>query len=182
MVGRRMATVVRTDPENDKSIMEAIQEFPMDNVQAEVKKIDGYLYWTGTNDNKWCLFKIQGGQNFFEQIRTKILTFSEEIRTIRTIWKQICTIHTILGLKKKIRTIRTFWPPWKYVCFLVWVTGGRGLRNKWSRGRDWNQIWRFWFRLRRRLEWRDSGTSILFYAKVSLNLLFYFFYNMWITF
>ena len=31
---------------------------------------------------------IQGGQNFFEQIRTKIRTFSEEIRTIRTIFEK----------------------------------------------------------------------------------------------
>ncbi len=36
---------------------------------------------------------IQGGQNFFELIRKKIRTFSEEIRTI---------------FEKKIRTIRTF--------------------------------------------------------------------------
>jgi len=28
------------------------------------------------------LYCIQGGQNFFEHIRTKIRTFSEEIRTI----------------------------------------------------------------------------------------------------
>jgi len=32
--------------------------------------------------------KLQGGQNFFEQIRTKIRTFSEEIRTIRTIFEK----------------------------------------------------------------------------------------------
>ena len=31
---------------------------------------------------------IQGGQNFFEHIRTKIRTFSEEIRTIRTIFEK----------------------------------------------------------------------------------------------
>ena len=64
--------------------------------------------------------KIQGGQNFFEQIHTKIRTFSEEIRTIRTIFeKKIRTIRTFfktknLKIKKngvfsriKIRTIRT---------------------------------------------------------------------------
>ena len=42
---------------------------------------------------------IQGGQNFFEPIRTTIRTFSEEIRSIRTIFF------------KKIRTIRTFFKP-----------------------------------------------------------------------
>ena len=31
---------------------------------------------------------LQGGQNFFEPIRTKIRTFSEEIRTIRTIFEK----------------------------------------------------------------------------------------------
>ena len=31
---------------------------------------------------------IQGGQNYFEPIRTKIRTFSEEIRTIRTIFEK----------------------------------------------------------------------------------------------
>jgi len=31
---------------------------------------------------------LQGGQNFFDQIRTKIRTFSEEIRTIRTIFEK----------------------------------------------------------------------------------------------
>ena len=33
-------------------------------------------------------YTLQGGQNFFEQIRTKIRTFSEEIRTIRTIFEK----------------------------------------------------------------------------------------------
>ncbi len=35
-----------------------------------------------------CQGKRQGGQNFFEPIRTKIRTFSEEIRTIRTIFEK----------------------------------------------------------------------------------------------
>ena len=43
---------------------------------------------------------LQGGQNFFEKIRT----FSEEIRTIFE--KKIRTICTIF--EKKIRIIRTF--------------------------------------------------------------------------
>ena len=34
------------------------------------------------------LYELQGGQNFFEQIRTKIRTFSEEIRKIRTIFEK----------------------------------------------------------------------------------------------
>ena len=33
-------------------------------------------------------YTLQGGQNFFEQIRTKIRTFSEEIRIIRTIFEK----------------------------------------------------------------------------------------------
>ena len=37
---------------------------------------------------KILLNYLQGGQNFFEQIRTKIRTFSEEIRTIRTIFEK----------------------------------------------------------------------------------------------
>jgi len=32
--------------------------------------------------------QFQVGQNFFEQIPTKIRTFSEEIRTIRTIFEK----------------------------------------------------------------------------------------------
>ena len=32
--------------------------------------------------------QLQGGQNFFEPIRTKIRTFSEEIRTIRTVFEK----------------------------------------------------------------------------------------------
>ena len=32
--------------------------------------------------------QLQGGQNFFEKIRTKIRTFSEEIRTIRSIFEK----------------------------------------------------------------------------------------------
>ena len=39
---------------------------------------------------------MQGGQNFFEPIRTKIRRFSEEIHKIRTIFeKKIRTIHTM---------------------------------------------------------------------------------------
>ena len=45
--------------------------------------------------------ELQGGQNFFEKIRTKIRTFSEEIRTIFE--KKIHTIRTFF----KIRTIST---------------------------------------------------------------------------
>ena len=39
--------------------------------------------------------QLQGGQNFFEPIRTKIRTFSEEIRTIRTIFekKPVQSVH-----------------------------------------------------------------------------------------
>ena len=33
-------------------------------------------------------YTLQGGQNFFEQIHTKIRTFSEEIRIIRTIFEK----------------------------------------------------------------------------------------------
>ena len=38
---------------------------------------------------------VQGGQNFFEKIRTKIRTFSEKIRTIRTVFakKSVQTVH-----------------------------------------------------------------------------------------
>ena len=32
--------------------------------------------------------QFQGGQNFYEKIRTKIRTFSEEIRTIRTVFEK----------------------------------------------------------------------------------------------
>ena len=42
------------------------------------------LYLTILNQSIY----IQGGQNFFEPIRTKIRTFSEEIRTIRTIFEK----------------------------------------------------------------------------------------------
>ena len=52
---------------------------------------------------KLLKIQFQGGQNFYEKIRT----FSGEIRTIRTIFeKKIRTIRTIF--EKKIRTIRTF--------------------------------------------------------------------------
>ena len=49
---------------------------------------------------------MQGGQNFFEPIRTKIRTFSEEIHTIRTIFEKQ-SVQSV-QFKKKIRTIRTF--------------------------------------------------------------------------
>ena len=44
---------------------------------------------------------MQGGQNFYEKIRTKIRTFSEEIRTIRTIFgkKSVQSVHF---LKKSV--------------------------------------------------------------------------------
>ena len=54
---------------------------------------------------KILLNYLQGGQNLFEQIRTKIRTFSEEIRTIRTIFEK--NPYNPYNLKK-IRTIRTF--------------------------------------------------------------------------
>ena len=47
--------------------------------------------------------QVQGGQNFFEPIRTKIRTFSEEIRKIRTIFEKQSVQFFF-----KIRTIRTF--------------------------------------------------------------------------
>ena len=46
---------------------------------------------------------MQGGQNFFEHIRTKIRTFSEEIRTIFE-KQSVQSVQFFL----KIRTIRTF--------------------------------------------------------------------------
>ena len=44
--------------------------------------------------------ELQGGQNFFEKIQTKIRTFSEEIRTI---------------FEKKIHTIRTIFEKNPYI-------------------------------------------------------------------
>ena len=57
-------------------------------------------------NEKTCIliFHFQGGQNFFEPNRTKIRTFSEEIRTIRTIFEK----QSVQFFFKKIRTIRTF--------------------------------------------------------------------------
>ncbi len=52
------------------------------------------------------IVQLQGGPNFFEHIRTKIRTFSEEIRTIRTIFEKQ-SVQFFL----KIRTIRTFFKP-----------------------------------------------------------------------
>jgi len=49
--------------------------------------------------------KLQGGQNFFEKIRTKIRTFSQENRTIRTIFEK--NPYYPYNFRKKIRTIRT---------------------------------------------------------------------------
>ena len=46
----------------------------------------------------------QGGQNFFEPIRTKIRTFSDEIRKIRTIFEK----QSVQFFFLKISTIRTF--------------------------------------------------------------------------
>ena len=39
--------------------------------------------------------ELQGGQNFFEKIRTKMRTFSEKNRTIRTIFekKSVQSVH-----------------------------------------------------------------------------------------
>ena len=61
------------------------------------------LYLTILNQSIY----IQGGQNFFEPIRTKIRTFSEEIRTIRTIFENK-SVQSVQFFFKKIRTIRTF--------------------------------------------------------------------------
>ena len=49
---------------------------------------------------------LQGGQHFFEHIRTKIRTFSEEIHTIRKIFEKQ-SIQSVQFFFK-IRTIRTF--------------------------------------------------------------------------
>ena len=66
----------------------------------------------------------QGCQNFFEKIRTKIRTFSEEIRTIRTIFEKksvqflkknpynpyvfLTNSYNQYNFQKKIPGIRTF--------------------------------------------------------------------------
>ena len=52
----------------------------------------------------FSVFRFQGGKNFFEKIRTKIRTFSEEIRTIF----EKKSVQSVQFSKKKIRTIRTF--------------------------------------------------------------------------
>ena len=59
------------------------------------------------NQIKNFLPLLQGGQNFFEPIRTKIRTFSEAIRTIRTIFENK-SVQSVQFFFKKIRTIRTF--------------------------------------------------------------------------
>jgi len=63
-------------------------------------------------DIKLC--QNQGGQNFFEPIRTKIRTFSEEISTIRTIFEKQ-SVQSVQFFKKKIRTIRTFFKTNPYI-------------------------------------------------------------------
>ena len=50
---------------------------------------------------------MQGGQNFFEPIRTKIRTFSEEIRTIRTIFEKQ---SVQFFLKKSVQSVHFFKP------------------------------------------------------------------------
>ena len=50
------------------------------------------------------LYELQGGQNFFEQIRTKIRLFSEEIRTIF----EKKSVQSVQFFFLKIRKIRTF--------------------------------------------------------------------------
>ena len=52
------------------------------------------------------VYYIQGGQNFILKIRTKTRTFSEEIRTIRTIFEKK-SVQSV-NFRKKIRTIPTF--------------------------------------------------------------------------
>ena len=44
---------------------------------------------------------MQGGQNFFEPIRTKIRTFSEEIHTIRTIFEK----QSVQFKKKSVQSV-----------------------------------------------------------------------------
>ena len=53
---------------------------------------------------------FQGGQNFFEPIRTKIRTFSEETRPIRTIFEKQF-VQSVQFLKKKsVQSVHFFKP------------------------------------------------------------------------
>ena len=54
----------------------------------------------------YLLQQMQGGQNFFEKIRTKIRTFSEKIRTIRTFLgkKSVQSVHFFL--KKSVQSVQ----------------------------------------------------------------------------
>jgi len=52
----------------------------------------------------------QGGQNFFEQIRTKIRTFSEEIRTIRTIFEKKSVQSVKLFFFKSVQSVHFLKP------------------------------------------------------------------------
>jgi len=53
---------------------------------------------------------LQGGQNFFEPIRTKIRTFSEEIRTIRTIFEKQSVQSVQFFKKKSVQSVHFFKP------------------------------------------------------------------------
>jgi len=51
-------------------------------------------------------YHIQGGQNFFEKIRTKIRTFSEQIRTIRTIFEKKSVQSVQFSKKKSVQSVQ----------------------------------------------------------------------------
>jgi len=53
---------------------------------------------------------MQGGQNFFEPIRTKIRTFSEEIRTIRKIFEKQSVQSVQFFFKKSVQSVHFFKP------------------------------------------------------------------------